>query len=87
MTNLKSDKEIKIILGTRGITFKDVAKEFNTHYTTIIRYFNGEMKMTADFLYNLAKFADIDLYEFFKREDGQMKPPKKFKKERKEGKG
>lgn len=80
MTNLKSNTELKSVLKSRGITLKDIAKEFDVHYSTVTRYFNGELKMTADFLYNVAKYADIDLYEFYKRKkESVRKSPKKFR--------
>lgn len=81
MSNLKSSDDLKFILEIRGVTLKDLAKEFEVSSSTITRYFNGEIKMTADFLYSVAKIADIDLYDFFKNEeDSVRKSPNRFRK-------
>ncbi len=80
MSNLKSSDDLKFILELRGITLKDLAKKFELSKSTMTRYFNGEIKMTADFLYSVAKITDIDLYDFFKNEgDSVRKSPKRFR--------
>lgn len=51
-------------LKRKGIKVSDVAYYMGVHDSTVTRYFNNDIRMTADFLLRLAKFAEIDVNEF-----------------------
>jgi transcriptional regulator with XRE-family HTH domain len=70
MSNLKPAHEIKEMLVQRKLTVQDVIDHFGVHKTTIHRYLKGDYSMSATFLYDLAQFTDIDIYEFFEGASG-----------------
>jgi transcriptional regulator with XRE-family HTH domain len=70
MVTIIPGKEIKRMLHIHGIKIEDVAKAFNLHQSTVSRYFSDKLKMTPEFLFNLAEYSGIDINEFLVRDSG-----------------
>lgn len=68
MAKLKSSEEIRMMLKQHNFSVSDLCKKFNIHKSTMHRYMTGESTMSATFLYDLAKFTNIDIYAFFEGE-------------------
>lgn len=51
MVQLVSGKRIKELLAQKGLKVMDVAAYFNLHPSTVNRYFNDQLKMSAEMLY------------------------------------
>ncbi|MBK8079425.1 MAG: hypothetical protein IPK25_03505 [Saprospiraceae bacterium] len=64
MVELISGSAFRNLLKRKDISYKHISKEFNIHSSNVGRNIRNPKNMSASFLFILARYTKIDVYEF-----------------------
>lgn len=65
--------KLKEILGEKGITQRQLAKEVGMSYQMICMYATGKVDMGSKKLYKIAKYLDVPMEELVEEDQGESR--------------